>query len=231
VPTHRAARFQHLAITVRRSEYRARTVARPFPRAADLVEGGLPHAALLPTPDAKDRAGGSTNRADGSFGGGSLRADSFHRGARLNKVLPAQVVQERGERAHEALEMAEPQSAESKPLNFGQREFGGPVLARDSITGDEYSGSFGASPAMDEHFPVRIVVKQLEELRYLLRTRRVPAVPRNADVPHVVRVHQRVLPGNLAGLMPQVHDDVDSQMFQFRKPGVLWLAAPGKAAG
>jgi hypothetical protein len=81
---------------------------------------------------------------------------------------------------------------------------------------------------MDEHSPIRIVVKQLQELRHLLGARVVLALPGNAAVAHAEPFYQGALAGNLAGLMPQVHDDVDSQMFQFRKPRVLWLATAVK---
>lgn len=126
--------------------------------------------------------------------------------------------------------MREPQTAEAECLHLGERPIGLPEVAADAVTRHHHAGAFRAALAVDEHLPIRVVVNQLQELRDLSRVRILFTAPRNADITHALRFHQRTLAGDFDGLMPQVNDDVDAELLQLRKAGILRLSAAIKLA-
>ena len=126
--------------------------------------------------------------------------------------------------------MCEPQTAEAECLHLGERPIGRPLAAAHAVTRHHHAGAFCAALAVDEHLAIRVVANQLQELRDLSRVRILFTAPRNADIAHALRFHQRTLAGDFVGLVSQVDDDVDAELLQLRKAGILRLSAAIKLA-
>ena len=121
--------------------------------------------------------------------------------------------------------MPEPQTAEAEFLHLRERLIGLPEVAGHAVTRHHHTGAFRATFAVDEDLASRVAANHFQELRDLFGVRILFTAPRNADVAHALRFHQRPLTRYFGRFVSQIHDDVDAQLLQLAEAGIFRLSA------
>ena len=101
---------------------------------------------------------------------------------------------------------------------------GGPMLLRHSVCGDHDAGAIVTVVAVHEYFLFRIVAKQLQKTGHLVVARAKESAGGKTDVTHSEALDDNSL-GSVRARVPQINNDVDSEIFQLLIPEVARLSA------